>query len=86
MRNAERVGDAARIVDVLAGAAAALPARRLAVIVELQRDADDLVALRCMSAAATEESTPPDMATTTRVLCTRSAGVGREGSVRAGRS
>ena len=43
--DAQHLGDAARIVDVLAGAAASLPARRLAVIVELQRDADDLVAL-----------------------------------------
>ena len=45
MRNAERVGDAARVVDVLAGAAGALAMRRRAVIVELQRDADDVVAL-----------------------------------------
>jgi hypothetical protein len=34
------------------------------VVVELQRDADHLVALLGSSAATTEESTPPDMATT----------------------
>ena len=44
MRNAERLGDAAGVVDVLAGAAGALAVRRLAVIVELQRHADDVVA------------------------------------------
>ena len=74
--NAERLGDAARVVDVLAGAAAALTARRGAVIVELQRNADDIVALPCcMSAATTEESTPPDMATTTRARAVGSLGI-----------
>ncbi len=38
------VGHAARVVDVLAGAARALAAGRRAVVVELQRDADHLVA------------------------------------------
>ena len=45
VRNAERLGDAARVVDVLAGAAGALAVRRRAMVVELQRDADDVVAL-----------------------------------------
>ena len=71
MGDAERVGDAARVVDVLAGAAGALAARRGAMVVELQRDADHVVALGRSSAAATELSTPPDMATTTRVSCGR---------------
>ena len=42
--DAEGFGDAARVVDVLAGAAGALPVGRLAVVVELQRHADDVVA------------------------------------------
>ena len=67
MRNADALGDRARVVDVLAGAAGALAVGRRAVIVKLQRDADDVVAARPSSAAVTEESTPPDMATTTRV-------------------
>ena len=45
MRDADRLGDAAGIVDVLAGAAGALAMGGGAVIVELQRDADDIVAL-----------------------------------------
>ena len=45
MRNADALGDAARIVDVLAGAAGALAVGRRAVVVKLQRDADDVVAL-----------------------------------------
>jgi hypothetical protein len=45
MGNAQRLADAARIVDILAGAAGAGLAHRFAMIVELQRDADDLVAL-----------------------------------------
>ena len=44
MRDAERLGHAARVVDVLPGAARALAVRRVAVIVELQGDADDVVA------------------------------------------
>ena len=44
MRDAERCGDVARVVDVLAGAAGALAMGRRAMIVELQRDADDVVA------------------------------------------
>ena len=60
-----RAGDRAGVVDVLAGAAGALAVGRRAVIVELQRDADDVVAASASSAAVTEESTPPDMATTT---------------------
>ena len=45
MRDAERLGDAAGVVDVLAGAAGALAVHGGAVVVELQRDADDVVAL-----------------------------------------
>ena len=44
VRNAERLGDAAGIVDVLAGAAGALPVGRLAMVVELERHADHVVA------------------------------------------
>ena len=46
MRDAERLGDAAGVVDVLAGAAGALAVGRLAVVVELQRHADHVVAGR----------------------------------------
>src|SRR5579864_704262 len=42
MRDAERLGDTRRVVDVLAGAACALAAGGLAVVVELERDADDV--------------------------------------------
>ena len=45
MGNAEPRGDVARVVDVLARAARALAVRRRAVVVELHRDADDVVAL-----------------------------------------
>jgi len=38
------VGDPARIVDILPGAAGAAPAYGLAVVVKLQGDADDLMA------------------------------------------
>ena len=41
MRDAEPFGDRARVADVLPGAAAARPADRFAMVVELQRDADD---------------------------------------------
>ena len=44
MRNADAIGHRARIVDVLAGAAGALAVRRRAMVVELQRDADHVVA------------------------------------------
>src|SRR6516162_1082369 len=45
MRNAEPVGNACRVADVPAGAAHALPPDRGAVVVELQGDADNLVAV-----------------------------------------
>ena len=45
MRNADALGDVAGVVDVLPGAAGALAMGRGAMIVELQRDADDVVAL-----------------------------------------
>ena len=44
MRNADPLGDIAGIVDVLPGAAGALAMGGRAMIVELQRDADDVVA------------------------------------------
>ncbi len=50
MGNAEGLGHAARIVDVAAGAAGALPVGRGAVVVELERDADDVVALALQQA------------------------------------
>ncbi len=45
MGNAEARRDLAGVMDVLARAAGALAMRRLAVIVELQRHADDVIAL-----------------------------------------
>ncbi len=42
MGDAEPVGDLLGVVDVLAGAAGARAAHRLAMIVELERDADHL--------------------------------------------
>ena len=45
VRDVQRGGDAAGIVDVLAGAAGALAMGRLAMVVELERDADDVIAL-----------------------------------------
>ena len=44
MRNLQAVGDAARVLNVLAGAAGALAADRLAMVVELKGNADDIVA------------------------------------------
>ena len=46
MRNADPLGDIAGIVDVLPGAAGALAMGGGAMIVELQRDADDVVTFR----------------------------------------
>src|SRR6185369_370851 len=46
VRNADALGHAARVVDVLAGAAGALAVGRRAVVVKLQRHADDVIALR----------------------------------------
>ena len=60
-------GDAPGIMDVLSGTAGTLSPDRLAMIVKLERDADDIIARRLESAAATEESTPPDIAQTMRV-------------------
>ncbi len=45
VRNADALGDRAGVVDVLAGAAGALAVGGGAVVVELQRDADDVIAL-----------------------------------------
>ena len=44
VRDAKPIGDGARILDVAAGTACALAAGGRAVVVELERDADDLVA------------------------------------------
>ena len=45
VRNADPVGHRACVVDVLAGAARALAMRRRPVVVKLERDADDVIAL-----------------------------------------
>ena len=45
VRNADPVGHRAGVVDVLAGAAGALAVRRRPVVVKLERDADDVIAL-----------------------------------------
>ena len=45
MRNADPLGDIARVVDILPGAAGALAMGGRAMVVKLQRDADDIVAL-----------------------------------------
>ena len=45
MRDADPLGDVARIVDVLPGATGALAVGRGAMVVELERDADHVVAL-----------------------------------------
>ncbi len=45
MRDADALGDIAGVVDILAGAAGALAMGRRAMVVELQRDADDVIAL-----------------------------------------
>src|SRR5262249_3011722 len=45
MRDRQALGDALRVMDVLAGAAGALLLHRGAVVVKLQRDADDVVTL-----------------------------------------
>ena len=45
MRNADRLGDAAGVVDILAGAAGAGAVHGFAMVVELQGDADDVIAL-----------------------------------------
>ena len=50
MGNAELGGDVAGVVDVLAGAAGALAMGRRTMVVELQRDADDVVAFRLQAA------------------------------------
>ncbi len=44
MRNADPLGNGTGVMDVAAGAAGALAVGRRAVIVKLQRDADDVVA------------------------------------------
>ena len=74
------LGGGARVVDVLAGAAGALLLDRRAVVVELQGDADHVVAGALASrAAVTVESTPPDMAATIRVPAGRRTASRRPG-------
>ena len=67
MGNAEPRGDVARVVDVLPGAAGALAMRRFAMVVELHRHADDVIAFGGKQRRDDAKSTPPDIATTTRV-------------------
>ena len=55
MRNAERLGDAPRIGDILAGAARAGAMGGRAVIVELQRHADDVIAFALQEAGDDRE-------------------------------
>ena len=75
MGKAHRLGDAAGVVDVEARAAGALLGERRAVVVELQASRRrHRSPLRPACAATTELSTPPDMATTTRVC---DGGLGR---------
>ena len=50
MRDTERLGNTAGVVDVLAGAAGTCPVRRGAVIVKLQGDADDIIAFALQDA------------------------------------
>jgi len=46
VRNADPLGDVARVVNILPGAAGALAVRGRTMIVKLQRDADDVVTFR----------------------------------------
>ena len=46
MGNADALGDRARVVDILAGAAGALAVGGLAMVVELQRHPDDVIPFR----------------------------------------
>ena len=46
VRNADAFGDGAGVVNVLTGAAGTLAMRRRAVVVKLQRDADDVITFR----------------------------------------
>ncbi len=67
MGKAHALGHAARVQNVLAGAAGALPLHGLAVIVKLQRDADDVISFAREHGRDDRRVHPPDMATTTRV-------------------
>jgi hypothetical protein len=66
MGDAELLADLRGVVDVLPGAAGARALHRFAMIVELERDPDHLRARARGEQRATDESTPPDMATTIR--------------------
>jgi hypothetical protein len=59
--------DAARIVQIVERAAAAEPDLSLLLVVELHGQADDLVPVAREEPRATDESTPPLMATTMRM-------------------
>jgi hypothetical protein len=67
MRDAERLADAAGIVDILAGAARAGAVHGGAMIVELQGDAEHVIALALQNAGHDGTVDAADMATTTRV-------------------
>ncbi len=67
--DAEVLGDATRIVDIVNRAAAALDcfghalaAGQPALVPELKRETDDRMPWACSIAATVDESTPPDMA------------------------
>ena len=67
VRDANALGNAARIVDVLPSATRTLAMDRSAMVVSLTSH-QPRHSLRLGKAAVTDESTPPDMATTTRCL------------------
>lgn len=67
MGDAQAIAHRARVADITARTARARAAHRLAMVVELQGDADRLGPVAWASAATTELSTPPDIATTIRL-------------------
>ena len=71
MGDAQSLRHAAGVLNILAGAAGALAADRLAVVVELERDADHVIALTLQEGRDHGGVDPPDMATTTLVSAGR---------------
>ena len=68
MRDAETFGDARCVAHILSRAAGPLAAGRGAVVIKLQCDADDIEpGARQQTPRPPRSSTPPDIATTTRV-------------------
>ena len=65
--DADEVGDAACILDVLTGAAGAFAGNGFPVVVKLERDADDVIALALQKRGDEGAVDTPDMATTTRL-------------------